>query len=93
MWVHEMTVAQKHEYGFVGISVPDMVKIGYKPKKKKPKLLLSRVCESCFKKSTTVSLTSLSRKNQTPGRHSALLCRECRINNEIGRSVVKGWLE
>lgn len=92
MWAHELTVDQKREYGFVKLSKQELERIGiFKPRKKK--VLSTSTCEACEEKSSNVELEKLSTKNQTPGRRFALLCRDCRINNNLGRSVIKGWLQ
>lgn len=90
MWAHQMTDDQKREYGFVKLSHKELNLIGHKRLKRFDPIF--KFCESCGSGNNTVLLDILSTKNATPDRSAALLCKECRTNNRLGRRIIKGWL-
>lgn len=87
MWLHEMTPEQKTEYGFVKISsCPTLEKV-----KESRQLLNSKICESCGDEGDTTDLEKLNPLNQKPTRQFALLCKNCRAVNKVGKPLGKRW--
>lgn len=89
MWVDEMDMLQRKEYGLVRLTSKDFKLLGIKRTAKSIKS--SEPCESCRQYPISYMGVLLNSKNVTVGKRRANLCKDCKANNSDNRKIPTEW--